>query len=58
MKYTVIVEVDVEADCSRAALARVLGCITRDLGEFDVAVEPDDGDITDDGSFVAAEGAA
>lgn len=50
MKFAVTVFAEVEADCSRAALARVLACVSQDLGECDVEVEPDDGTL--EGDFV------
>lgn len=45
MKYSVTVEVTVEADCSRAAVAHVLGCMSNELGEADVQVDPFDESI-------------
>lgn len=48
MKYTVTLTIEVEADCSRAALARVLGCVDREIGEMDAEVDPDEGDIGDE----------
>lgn len=47
MRYVVTLEIAVEADCSRAALARVLGCMSNEIGELDATVEPDDGDLDD-----------
>lgn len=55
MKYTITLTVEVEADCSRAALARVLAHTDRELGEFDAEVDPDDGDIGDGEIFAAPE---
>lgn len=48
MKFVVTLIVPVEADCSKAALARVLGCMNNDLGELDAEVDPDDGSLDDD----------
>lgn len=53
MTYTVTLTIDVEADCSRAALARVLACIRSDLGKMKADIDPDDdGDL--DGVFESA----